>query len=276
MSLKPRKKITERTLIDSGNYRVPRGQERIAREAGLEHIPLVISIAKKYYKVATDMGISREDLIQAGIVGLIEARKKFREDTGNQFSSLAVFYIKGCILKYLTEHRNSKTAIKNISVVVKALDLWDRKKAGEDISEDLEKASTQVRIQFNCIKSDAHAEELRERARFYTAQTRRIDNPKNLNSRVSRDKNITLQEVIPDERKSALEILESEQTKRRLITEVKKLPPNERYVIELRFLAEKPKTLEEIGELLNLSKERIRQIEAKALRKLKKRLLQEE
>lgn len=264
----------ERRLPDFREYKISPRHQAEARRAGLENIPLVVTIAQKYSEVAKKLGVSQNEIIQAGVFGLIEAKRNFREELGNEFSTFASPYIRGYILNYLKELKPYGGTAKYSFLLSKALDLWGRKSRGEDISKSLKSSSELVKKIFDSINSEDRADILKERLRTRRTLEDHANFPEALDKQISDGR--VLHEVVPDERKSALDILDSEQTKRKLMKRFMELNPRERYVIELRLLTEEPKTLEEVGQLLGLTRERIRQIEAIALKKLKSKLLQEE
>ncbi len=276
-SVKPKGKLPERKLPDFREYKISPRHEQAARNVGLENIPLVVKIAKGYSRVAEKLSLPLNNIVQAGIIGLMEAKKRYKEETGNTFATFAAPYIRGYILEYLKELKLYGGTEKHSSILDRALDLWERKNAGENIDKKLEKSEKHVQMAFKRIKSEDHADILRGRLRARRALAGHANFPDSLEKKTTKEdgEGYALHEVIPDKRESAPDVLDREQTKRRLITEVMKLPEKERFVVELRFLAEEPKTLEEIGKLLKLTRERVRQIEEKALGKLRKRLLRE-
>ena len=216
------------------------------------NLRLVVSIAKKY----TGQGVLFMDLVQEGSLGLIKAANRFDYSKGFKFSTYATWWIRQTIVRAIAN--NSKVIripvhmIDKIRLVKKAMFEINystgKEPTVEEISNKLKMPEKQVQIALNTIKLE----------------------PMSLDTPIA--ENLSLEDYISDDNYTSPEInAQSSLLKFQINNVLKELNPKERKIITHRFGIDgnKPKTLEELGREMGFSKERIRQIEGNALRKLR-------
>ena len=217
------------------------------------NLRFVVTVAKKYQGHNLSLG----DLINEGNIGLIKAAKRFDETKGFKFISYAVWWIRQSILKAISEYSRMIRLPINITTEMSKIN-----KISARFSRDFEREPTAKEL-----KEIMEAEDIKETTlKYYNNRAKSIDNP------IDDDGDKTLKDLIPDKN---IEKPQKEQYERSFGQELDyaldTLDARERKIIELYFGIgrERPATLEEVGEVFDLTRERIRQIKERALRKLR-------
>ncbi len=216
------------------------------------NLRLAVSIAKRF----RNRGVSFADLIQEANIGLIKAAHRFDYRKGYRFSTFASWWIKQAIIRSIYEHS------RTIRIPVHYIELRNKfYKTFYALFKDLGRTPTPAEI---CQESDLPLDKVKE---LMTISFSSIS----LETPVGNDKD-EIGHLIEDESVRAADDLISEREKERLTEEVLNLlSEREKKIIQMRFGigSDRRYTLEEVGNYFSLSRERIRQIEKRALRKLR-------
>ena len=240
------------------------GDNKAAHKLVTSHLRLVAKIAMGY----RGYGLPVTDLISEGNVGIMQAVKKFDPEKGFRLATYAMWWIRAQIQEYV-------------------LHSWSLVKIGTTAAQkklffNLKKLKNQLESIDEGNLSPENVREIAKRlnvkeAEVVSMESRLFSSDQSLNTQIGTEEKTEWQDTIKDDRKTQDTIIENinefDYRKNLLEKAMNVLNPREKQIIKLRKLAEKPKKLEELSKHFEISRERVRQIEEKAMEKLQNEIL---
>ena len=240
------------------------GDNKAAHKLVTSHLRLVAKIAMGY----RGYGLPVTDLISEGNVGIMQAVKKFDPEKGFRLATYAMWWIRAQIQEYV-------------------LHSWSLVKIGTTAAQkklffNLRKLKNQLESIDEGNLSPENVREIAKRlnvkeAEVVSMENRLFSSDQSLNVQIGTEEKTEWQDIIKDDRKTQDTIIENinefDYRKNLLEKAMNVLNAREKQIIKLRKLAEKPKKLEELSKQFEISRERVRQIEEKAMEKLQNEIL---
>ncbi len=234
--------------------RILEGDVYAKKELSERNLKLVVSIAKKYVNRSSMQFL---DLIQEGNLGLLKAVEKFDYTKGFRFSTYATWWIRQSITRAIADQA------RTIRIPVHMVETIHRlSRVSKQLMQELGRDATNAEIAERMGITESRVVEIQKIAQ----------DPVSLESPVGEEDESKISDFVEDESiKSPTESTAQDILKTQLLQVIETLTPREQKVIRLRYGLDDnhARTLEEVGKEFNVTRERIRQIEAKALRKLR-------
>ena len=240
-------------------YLIQQGSRQAVQDLCVKNHGLVSKYVFAYEKRYANR-LDSEDLEQVGFMGLIKAAQKFDLKLGGSFSTYAVYWIKQAISREIMDHGYA------IRIPVHMMERINKvSRVSRQLLQELERDPSPEEIAVEMALSVNEVRECMVLRDNYLSQVS-LDIP------IGEDQDSTLRDFIPmEEELSVEEVVFSKELRRELEAAMATLKPKEQEILKLRFGWDDnhPRTLEEIGTIYGVTRERIRQIEAKVVRKLR-------
>ena len=252
--------LEEKHELNLANKWKNKNDENALHELIQAHMRLVVSYAVKY----KNYGLSLNDLIQEGNIGLMKAAQKFEPDKGFRFSTYASWWIRASIQDFLLKH----WSIVRIATTSKQKSLFfSLRRLKQKIN-----GNENGNIDFNTAENIASDLNISTSA-VVNMDSRITQNDSSLNKKISEDGEDEFLSLLEDENARPDNIIfakdEIDHKKTMVNSAIDSLDDRETQIINERHLSDDPKTLEYLGKKLKISKERVRQIEKNAMNKMK-------
>ncbi|QDU81496.1 RNA polymerase sigma factor SigA [Polystyrenella longa] len=257
------REINETALLTANeekelSYRIGDG-DMLARDRMVRaNLRLVVNIARAY----TNKGLPIQDLIEEGNLGLLRAVEGFDPGMNTRFSTYASYWIKQSIKRAII---NSAKTIRIPAYMVELLTKWRR--ATAKLQDEFNRTPTMEEVAKELQLNKKKLGIVKKAIQLYNATPQTDGNQEN---------GRTLGDIIPDERvKSPEDDLINSDNLEHVYRLLEEMDPRESSILRMRFGldGEEPSTLKEIGESLGLTRERVRQIENEALKRLARKLM---
>ena len=228
------------------------------------YLRLAVSFARKY----SSYGLNLDDLIHEGVLGIMHALEKFDTSKDFRLSTYASWWIRASIQDYILKNwsvvktgstASQKALFFNLKKIKQQINDVSREFMGQD---EINKVSNMLNVKSMEVQN---------------MESRLTSGDLHLNQKIDSESENDMLDLLADDRQNPEEVYEDYKDKKvkknYIINALETLNDRERTIIKLRKLKDKSITLDELGQKLKISKERVRQIETKALEKLKKSLL---